>query len=103
MLKFRTMCADADAQREALEASHDGNERLFKLRNDPRVTRVGAVLRRYSVDELPQLVRDEIARSYPDYTAPPPGDDQRPNATTWTVFKDRIDRDRKAGGGAPRP
>ncbi|WP_345201204.1 sugar transferase [Fodinibacter luteus] len=64
MLKFRTMCADADARREALEGSHDGNERLFKLRHDPRVTRLGAVLRRYSVDELPQLlnvVRGEMS------------------------------------------
>ncbi|HYH74176.1 MAG TPA: sugar transferase [Nocardioides sp.] len=56
MLKFRTMEVDADARRESLETEHDGNETLFKLRRDPRVTRVGAVLRRYSLDELPQLV-----------------------------------------------
>lgn len=56
---------------------------------------VGAKLRSY--DELPKLVRDEIAANYPSYTAPPPGDDQRPNATTWTVFKERIDRERGAG------
>jgi exopolysaccharide biosynthesis polyprenyl glycosylphosphotransferase len=56
MLKFRTMCVDAEARRSELEEQHDGNETLFKLRRDPRVTRVGAVLRRYSLDELPQLV-----------------------------------------------
>jgi hypothetical protein len=40
-----------------------------------------------SYDELPQVLKDEIALNYPTYTAPPPGDDARPNETTWTVFK----------------
>lgn len=56
MLKFRTMGIDADARLAALSDGNDGNEMLFKLRQDPRVTRVGAILRRYSLDELPQLV-----------------------------------------------
>ena len=56
MLKFRTMCSDADEMRGALEGRNDGNGTLFKLRRDPRVTRFGAVLRRSSLDELPQLV-----------------------------------------------
>ena len=56
MFKFRTMCVDADAQVPAVAESHDGNETLFKLRHDPRVTRVGAFLRRSSLDELPQLM-----------------------------------------------
>ncbi len=56
MYKFRTMVVDADARREELAAASDGNEVLFKMRRDPRVTRVGAVLRRYSLDELPQLI-----------------------------------------------
>ncbi|MGL4743782.1 MAG: sugar transferase [Dermatophilaceae bacterium] len=56
MLKFRTMCLDADGWVPTLADGHDGNETLFKLRHDPRVTGVGAFLRRYSLDELPQLV-----------------------------------------------
>ena len=55
MIKFRSMVVDAEHRREALGGS-DGHGPLFKLRTDPRVTRVGAFLRRYSLDELPQLV-----------------------------------------------
>ncbi|MBR7743693.1 sugar transferase [Phycicoccus sp. BSK3Z-2] len=56
MWKFRTMVVDAEARLDALSADgHDGNETLFKMHTDPRVTRIGAVLRRYSLDELPQL------------------------------------------------
>lgn len=40
-----------------------------------------------SYEELPAVLKDEIALNYPTYTAPPPGDDPRPNETTWTVFK----------------
>ncbi|MBQ0851919.1 sugar transferase [Streptomyces sp. NPDC057621] len=53
--KFRTMVAGADRARTALADRNEGAGLLFKLRRDPRVTRVGAVLRRYSIDELPQL------------------------------------------------
>ena len=49
-----------------------------------------------SFDELPKVLRDEIAASYPTYTSPPPGDDARPNETTWTVFKRWADEKRKA-------
>lgn len=55
---------------------------------------VGAKLKSY--DELPALLKSEIAANYPAYTASPPGDDARPNATTWTVFKARIDAERAA-------
>ncbi|GHF81069.1 sugar transferase [Streptomyces filamentosus] len=56
ILKFRTMVVGADgAARAALAEQNEGAGPLFKLRRDPRVTRVGAVLRRYSLDELPQL------------------------------------------------
>lgn len=56
MYKFRTMYADADARLAALRGRNDGNGLLFKLHDDPRVTRTGRLLRRYSLDELPQLV-----------------------------------------------
>ncbi|WP_243726621.1 sugar transferase [Actinocrispum wychmicini] len=56
MVKFRTMVTDADRVRAELLAENEGHGPLFKMRNDPRVTRVGAILRRYSMDELPQLL-----------------------------------------------
>ncbi|TFB47783.1 sugar transferase [Cryobacterium tagatosivorans] len=56
MIKFRSMVADAEAQLPSLLDQSDGNGMLFKLKADPRVTKVGSVLRRYSLDELPQLV-----------------------------------------------
>ncbi len=56
LLKFRTMVADADARRAELLEFNENDGVLFKMRKDPRVTKVGGVLRRYSLDELPQLV-----------------------------------------------
>ncbi|MFC7404653.1 sugar transferase [Georgenia alba] len=53
--KFRTMAVDAEARMADLIAQHGGRALLFKLENDPRVTRVGAFLRKYSIDELPQF------------------------------------------------
>lgn len=55
MVKFRSMCVDADHRLVELTATSDGAGPMFKMRNDPRITRVGAVLRRLSFDELPQL------------------------------------------------
>lgn len=55
MFKLRSMVSDADAQKAHLVSdSFDG--RVFKHKHDPRITRVGAFLRRYSIDELPQLI-----------------------------------------------
>ncbi len=59
---------------------------------------MGAKLKSY--DELPPVIKDEIAANYPSYTTPPPGDDTRPNETTWTVFKKKVDAARPAGGAA---
>ena len=56
MLKLRTMYVDAEERRAALLESRMGDGVLFKMAEDPRVTRVGRVLRRYSMDELPQLL-----------------------------------------------
>jgi exopolysaccharide biosynthesis polyprenyl glycosylphosphotransferase len=55
MLKFRSMVVDAEARLAQLRALDEGNGVLFKMKEDPRVTRVGRFLRAYSLDELPQL------------------------------------------------
>jgi lipopolysaccharide/colanic/teichoic acid biosynthesis glycosyltransferase len=55
-LKFRSMYHDADQQKESLFQRNESTGALFKLRDDPRVTRVGRLIRRYSIDEIPQLI-----------------------------------------------
>jgi exopolysaccharide biosynthesis polyprenyl glycosylphosphotransferase len=56
VLKFRSMVRNADAQKADLESlNHRKDGPLFKLKNDPRVTRVGTFLRRWSIDEWPQI------------------------------------------------
>jgi exopolysaccharide biosynthesis polyprenyl glycosylphosphotransferase len=56
IFKYRSMVADADAQKDRLRALNEAGTGLFKITEDPRVTRVGAFLRRTSLDELPQLL-----------------------------------------------
>jgi exopolysaccharide biosynthesis polyprenyl glycosylphosphotransferase len=53
--KFRTMLNDADQLQADLESLNEANGAIFKIRDDPRMTRVGRLLRRYSLDEMPQL------------------------------------------------
>ncbi len=55
MLKFRSMHVDAEQQLEKLKQENQGSGPLFKMKSDPRVTRVGAFLRKHSLDELPQF------------------------------------------------
>ncbi len=54
--KFRSMVVDADRRRAELEAANEADGRLFKMRHDPRVTPFGRFIRKYSIDELPQLL-----------------------------------------------
>ncbi len=54
-LKFRSMVVDADRLKEKLRDRNETDGPLFKIRNDPRITRVGRFIRKYSIDELPQL------------------------------------------------
>jgi len=70
LLKFRSMHAGADQLRATLAPLNEGDGLLFKMRNDPRLTRVGRFIRRYSLDELPQLVN--VLRGEMSLTGPRP-------------------------------
>lgn len=54
--KFRSMCVDADAKLSAMMKDNEQTGHAFKIRKDPRITRVGKWIRKYSIDELPQLI-----------------------------------------------
>jgi exopolysaccharide biosynthesis polyprenyl glycosylphosphotransferase len=56
MIKFRTMRADAEARMTEIEHLNEKSGPIFKIKNDPRITRVGRLLRKTSIDELPQLI-----------------------------------------------
>lgn len=56
MIKFRTMVADAEARLEEIEHLNEKSGPIFKIRQDPRITRIGGILRKFSLDELPQLI-----------------------------------------------
>lgn len=78
--KFRSMCLDAEAKIDDLINQSGGQATFFKLKDDPRVTRVGRVLRKYSLDELPQFwsvlkgpmsvvgPRPQVAREVAEYS-----------------------------------
>lgn len=54
--KFRTMCDDAEKQKESLTDQNEMSGPVFKIKSDPRITKVGRYLRKFSIDELPQLI-----------------------------------------------
>lgn len=54
--KFRSMCVHADTQLDQVLDLNEADGPVFKIKNDPRVTRVGRIIRKYSIDELPQLI-----------------------------------------------
>jgi exopolysaccharide biosynthesis polyprenyl glycosylphosphotransferase len=56
LFKFRTMVSGAEKQQQLLESLNEAHGPVFKIKNDPRITRIGKFLRRYSIDELPQLI-----------------------------------------------
>ena len=55
LYKFRTMVADAESRLNELLLHNEMNGPVFKMKNDPRLTKIGGILRRFSIDELPQL------------------------------------------------
>ncbi|MGU3586129.1 sugar transferase, partial [Rhodococcus sp. C26F] len=64
MIKFRSMVTNADKMVDTLLAQNEGAGPLFKMKDDPRVTRIGKVMRRFSIDELPQflnVIRGEMS------------------------------------------
>jgi exopolysaccharide biosynthesis polyprenyl glycosylphosphotransferase len=82
VLKFRSMCSDAEQQLEELREHNEINGHAFKLAADPRITRVGRFLRRSSLDELPQLMN--VLRGQMSLVGPrPPLPSEVANYDTW--------------------
>jgi exopolysaccharide biosynthesis polyprenyl glycosylphosphotransferase len=71
MLKFRSMVKDAEAQKKNLEALNEADGPLFKIKADPRITRVGRYLRKWSIDEFPQIIN--VLKGEMSLVGPRPG------------------------------
>ncbi len=81
MLKFRSMIVDAEEMREELEALNEADGPVFKMAKDPRVTRSGAIMRKYSLDEFPQLFN--VWRGEMSLVGPRPPIPAEVEAYTW--------------------
>ncbi|MDH4034488.1 MAG: exopolysaccharide biosynthesis polyprenyl glycosylphosphotransferase, partial [candidate division Zixibacteria bacterium] len=55
LFKFRTMCADAEEKKDTLKEQNEMSGPVFKIARDPRITKIGRILRKYSIDEVPQF------------------------------------------------
>ena len=80
--KFRTMHRFADLEKEKLEASNEMDGPVFKMENDPRITNIGHVLRKFSLDELPQIF--SVLKGDMSFIGPrPAGFNEFPNYKDW--------------------
>ena len=80
-MKFRTMVPSAEAMKRSLMSYNEMDGPVFKMRDDPRVTRVGRVLRRLSLDELPQLVN--VIKGEMSLVGPRPSVPEEVEAYSW--------------------
>lgn len=68
--KFRTMVINADDLKDSLQSNNEMKGPFFKMKNDPRITKIGKVLRKYSIDELPQFL--SVLSGYMSVVGPRP-------------------------------
>lgn len=93
--KFRSMVVNADAMRDQLAEQNESDGRLFKMKNDPRITPFGRFIRKYSVDEFPQLLN--VLRGEMNLVGPRPlpasdleGIDQDPEMAFWFEQRHKV-------------
>ena len=85
LLKFRSMVVDAEERKKELGHLNEVDGPVFKIKNDPRVTKVGAVIRKLSIDELPQLLN--VAKGEMSLVGPRPPLPSEVDLYDWTDLK----------------